>query len=92
MISSLRGGASIVSVVPPVVVSSVTASSWVVSLPGGKFECLEEFLMLLGELGCRFPFEMGLAGLFFPLLERPRDFCGRIVIGGINDGACESFV
>jgi len=88
MISSLGGGASVVL---PVVVSSVAASPWVVTLPGGKFECLVESLTCLGELGHHLPFEMGFAGLFFPLLEGPRDLCGRVEGGGINDGASESF-
>ena len=68
MISSLRGGASVVSV-PPVVVPSVAASSWVVDLPRSEFKCLEESLTSLGELGCRLPFEMGFVSLFFPLFE-----------------------
>jgi len=68
MISSLGGGASVV-LVPPVVVSSVSASSWVIALPRGQFECLEESLTSLGELGCRLPFEMGFVSLFFPLFE-----------------------
>jgi len=89
MISSLRGGALVV-LVPPVVVSSVTASSWVIDLPRGQFECLEESLMSLGELSCRLPFEMGFAGLFFPLFEGPRVFSGGVEGGGINDGASES--
>jgi len=91
MISSLRGGASVVPI-PPVVVSSETASSRVVSLPGGEFKCLEESLTSLGELGCRLPFKVRLAGLFFPLFECPRDICGRVEVGGSNDGASESFV
>jgi len=89
MISSLRGGASIIFV-PPVVVPSITASSWIVDLPRGQFECLEESLTSLGELGCRLPFEMGFAGLFFPLFEGPRVFSGRIESRGVNDGASES--
>jgi len=87
MISSLGGGASVVL---PVVVSSITASPWVVTLPGGEFECLVESLTSLGELGCRLPFEMGFAGLFFPFFEGPGGFSGRIEGGGINDGASES--
>jgi len=88
MISSLRGSASVVPV-PPVAVPSVTTSSRVIDLPRGKFECLEESLTSLGELGCRLPFEMGFAGLFFPFFESPGDFSGRVVSGGINDGARE---
>jgi len=89
MISSLRGGASVVFV-PPVVVPSVTASSWVIDLPRSKFECLEESLTSLGELSCRLPFEMGFAGLFFPFFEGPGVFSGRVEVRGINDGASES--
>jgi len=89
MISSLRGGASVV-LVPPVVVSSVTASSWVIDLPRGQFECLEESLTSLGELGCCLPFEMGFVGLFFPFFESPGDFSGRVEGRGINDSASES--
>jgi len=47
--------------------------------------------MCLGELGCCLPFEMGFAGLFFPLFEGPGDLCGRVEGGGINDGTSESF-
>jgi len=89
MISSLRGGASVV-LVPPVVVSSITASSWIIDLPRGQFECLEESLTSLGELGCRLPFEMGFAGLFFPFFESPGDFSGRVKGRGINYSASES--
>jgi len=89
MISSLRGGASIV-LVSPVVVPSITASSWIVDLPRGQFECLEESLMSLGELGCCLLFEMGFAGLFFPLFEGPRVFSSRVEGRGVNDGASES--
>jgi len=89
MISSLRGGASVVFVLP-VVVPSITTSSRVVDLPRGKFECLEESLTSLGELSCCLPFEMGFAGLFFPFLEGPRGFSSRVIGGGINDGASES--
>jgi len=89
MISSLRGGASVV-LVPPVVVSSIATSSWVVNLSRGQFECLEESLTSLGELGCRLPFEMGFAGLFFPLFEGLGVFGGMVEGGGINDGASES--
>jgi len=89
MISSLRGGTSIV-LVPPVVVPPIAASSGVVDLPRGKFECLEESLMSLGELGCCLPFEMGFADLFFPFFESPGDFSGRVKGRGINDGASES--
>jgi len=89
MISSLRGGASIVFV-PPVVVSPITASSWVIDLPRGKFERLEESLTSLGELGCCLPFEMGFAGLFFLFFESPGNFSDRVIGGGINDGASES--
>jgi len=46
--------------------------------------------MSLGELGCRLPFEIGFAGLFFPFLEGPRSFSGGVKGGGINDGASES--
>jgi len=91
VISSLRGGASVVPI-PPVVVSSETASSRVVGLPRSEFECLEESLTSLGELGCHLPFKVRLASLFFPLFECPRDICGRVEVGGINDGASESFV
>jgi len=87
VVSSLRGG---VFVVPPIVVSSL-----VVILPigllGREFECLEESLTCLGELGCRLPFEMGFVSLFFPLFERPRGVCGGVEVGGINDGTSESF-
>jgi len=82
MISSLRGG---VLVIPPVVVSSLVVVPPIVLL-GGKFECLEESLAFLGELSCHLPFEMGFAGLFFPLFEGPGDLCGRVEVGGINDG------
>jgi len=92
MVSSLRGGASVISIIPPVVVSSETASSWAVGLPRGEFKCLEESLTSLGELGCCLPFEMGLASLFFPLFKGPGDICGRVEVGGINDGASEFFV
>jgi len=87
MVSSLRGGTF--PIVSPIV-SSVTASSGVVALPRGKFECLEESLTPLGELSCCLPFEMGFVGLFFPFLEGPRGFSGRVIGGGINDGASES--
>jgi len=89
MISSLGGSTSVIFV-PPVVVPPIIASSGVVNLPRGKFECLEESLTSLGELSCRLPFEMGFAGLFFPFLECPRGLCGRVVGRGINDGASES--
>jgi len=89
VVSSLRGGASII---PPIVVLSKTASSRVVSLPGGEFKCLEESLTSLGELSCHLPFKVRLASLFFPLFERPRDICGRVEVGGINDGASKAFV
>jgi len=89
MISSLRGGVSVIFV-PPVVVPSVTTSSWVIDLPRGQFECLEESLTSLGELGCRLPFEMGFVGLFFPLFEGPGVFSGGVEGRGINDGASES--
>jgi len=89
MISSLRGGASVI-LVPPIVVPSVAASSWVIDLPRSKFECLEESLTSLGELGCRLPFEMGFAGLFFPFFESPGDFSGGIEGRGIDYGASES--
>jgi len=91
VISSLRGGASVVPV-PPIVVSSETASSRVVSLPGGEFKCLEESLTSLGELGCRLPFKVRLASLFFPLFERPRGFCGGVEVGGINDSTSKAFI
>jgi len=78
---ALRGGASVVPI-PPVVVSSETASSRVVGLPRSEFECLEESLTSLGELGCRFPFKVGLASLFFPLFECPRDICGSVKAQG----------
>ena len=51
MISSLRGGVSVVFV-SPIVVPPITASSGVVALPRGKLECLEKSLTFLGELGC----------------------------------------
>jgi len=90
MISSLRGGASSIVVVPPIATSSL-----VVVLPigllGEEFEGLEEFLMCLGELSCRFPSEMGFMGLFFPLFEGPGDLCGRVKVRGVNDGTSESF-
>ena len=92
MVSSLRGGASVISVVLPVVVSPKTTSSRIVGLSRGEFERLEESLTSLGELSCRLPFEMGFAGLFFPLFEGPRDVCGGVVIGGVNDGTGESLV
>jgi len=84
-ISSLRGGTLSIVVVLP-----IAASSLVVVLPGGEFESLEESLTSLGELGCRLPFEMGFAGLFFPFFESPRVFGGWIIGGGIDDGASES--
>jgi len=68
----------------------MAASPWVVTLPGGVFECLEESLTSLGELGCCLPFEMGFAGLFFPFLEGPGGLCSGIEGGGITDGASES--
>jgi len=89
MISSLGGGASVVFV-PPVVVPPISTSSWVIDLPRGKFECCEESLTSLGELSCRFPFEMGFAGLFFPFFESPGDFSSRVKGRGVNDGASES--
>jgi len=89
MISSLRGGVSVIFVLP-VVVPPITTSSGVVILPWGKFECLEESLTSLGELGCRLPFEMGFAGLFFPFFEGPGVLCSRVIGGGINDGTSES--
>jgi len=89
MISSLRGGASVV-LVPPVIVPSVTTSSWVIDLPRSQFECLEESLMSLGELGCCLPFEMGFVGLFFPLFESPGVFSSGVEGRGINNGAGES--
>jgi len=90
MISSLGGGASSIVVVPSITVSSLVVVPPIVLL-WGKFECLEESLMYLGELGCHLPLEVGFAGLFFPLFEGPGDLCGRIKVGGINDGASESF-
>jgi len=90
MISSLRGGVSVISVVLPIVVPSITASSGVVALPRGEFECLEESLTSLGELSCHLPFEMGFVGLFFPFLEHPRGFSSGIKGRGVNDGASES--
>ena len=89
MISSLRGGTSVVSV-SPVVVPPISASSRVIVLPRREFECLKESLTSLGELGCRLPFEMGFASLFFPFFESPGDFSGRVISGGVNDGASES--
>ena len=91
MISSLGSGALVI-LVPPVVVSSVTASLWVVGLSRGEFECLEESLTCLGELSCCLPFHMGFAGLFFPLFEGPGMFCSGVKVWGINDGASESFL
>jgi len=89
MISSLRGGASSIVVVPP-----IAAPSLVVVLPigllGEEFKCLEESLMFLGELGCHFPFKVGFVGLFFPLFEGPRDLCSWVKGGGINDSTSES--
>ena len=73
-----------------VVVPPITASSGVVGLPWGKFECLEKSLMSLGKLGCHLPFEMGFAGLFFPFVESPGDFSGRVIGRGINNGTSES--
>jgi len=77
-----------------VVASSIAISFLVIAPPisllGGKFEGLEESLMCLGELSCHLPFEMGFAGLFFPLFEGPWDFYGRIKGRGINDGASKS--
>jgi len=87
MISSLRGSTLVVL---PVIVSFLVVIL-PVGLLGEELECLEESLTCLGELGCRLPFEMGFAGLFFPLFERPRGVCGRVEVGGINDGASESF-
>jgi len=87
MISSLRGSMLVVS---PIVVSSLVVVPPII-LFRGKLECLEESLMCLGELGCRLPFEMGFASLFFPLFEGPGDICSRVKVGGINDGASESF-
>jgi len=87
MISSLRGGTSVVFVPP---VSSIAASSRIVDLPGREFECLVESLTSLVELGCRLPFEMGFASLFFPFFKGPGDFSGGVESRGINDGASES--
>ena len=88
MISSLRGGT--------LVVLPVVASSLVIALPigllGREFECLEESLTCLGELGCHLPFHMGFVGLFFPFFEGPGMLCGRVEGGGINDGTSESFL
>jgi len=88
MVSSLRGSTLVVL---PVVVSFLVVTL-PVGLLGREFECLEESLMSLGELGCCLPFEMGFAGLFFPFFKGPRDFCSGVEVGGINDGASESFV
>ena len=44
----------------------------------------------MGELSCHLPFEMGFAGLFFPLFEGLWDLCSRVEGGGINDGTSES--
>jgi len=88
MVSSLGCGTLVVFL--PVVVPPITASSGVVDLPRGKFECLKKSLTSLGELGCRLPFEMGFAGLFFPFFEGLGDFSGRVEGRGINDGASES--
>jgi len=87
MVSSLRG--STLVVLPVVVPSLVVALP--ISLLGREFEGLKESLTCLGELSCCLPFEMGFVGLFFPLLECPRGFCSRVKVGGINDGASESF-
>jgi len=84
MISSLRGGALSI-----IVVSSLVIVPPIVLL-GGKFECLEESLTSLGELGCCLPFEMGFAGLFFPFFESPGDFSGGVEGRGVNNGASES--
>jgi len=94
MVSSLRGGASVILpvVVSSIIVPSVTASPGVIGLPRGKFECLKKSLTFLGELGCHLPFEMGFAGLFFPFFESPGDFSGRVKGRGINDGASESLL
>jgi len=89
MISSLRGGVSVVLVLL-VIVPSIATSSWVIDLPRGQFECLEESLTSLGELSCHLPFEMGFAGLFFPLFEGPGVFSSGVEGRGINDGASES--
>jgi len=89
MISSLRGGTSVIFV-SPVVVPPITASSRVVDLFRENFECLKESLTSLGELSCHLPFEVGFAGLFFPFLESPGDFSSRVIGRGINDGASES--
>ena len=89
MVSSLRGGASVVFVLP-IVVPPITVSSRVIDLLRGKFECLEESLASLGELSCCLPFEVGFAGLFFLLFESPRVFSGGVEGGGINDGTSES--
>jgi len=80
----------LVILVPPIVVPPIAASSGVVDLPRSKFECLEESLTSLGELGCRLPFEMGFAGLFFPLFESPGVFSSGVEGGGINNGTGES--
>ena len=88
MISSLRGGTSSIVVVPPIAVSSLVIVP-PMSLLGGQFESLEESLTCLGELGCCLPFEMGFAGLFFPLFEGPGD--SRVEGRGINDSTSESF-
>ena len=89
MISSLRGGASVV-LVSPVVVPPIAASSWVIDLLRRKFECLEESLTSLGELSCHLPFEMGFVGLFFPLFESPGVLSSGVKVRGIDYGASES--
>jgi len=91
MISSLRGGASSIVVASSIIVFSLVIVVPSVILFGEEFECLEEPLACLGELGCHLPFEMRFAGLFFPLLEGPWGLCSRVEVGGINDGTSESF-
>jgi len=88
MISSLRGSMLVVS---PIIVSSLSIVVLPIVLLWEKLESLEKSLTRLGELGCRLPFEMTFAGLFFPLFEHPRGVCSRVEVGGINDGASESF-
>ena len=90
MISSLRGGTSSIIVASSIAISSLVVIS-PIGLFWGEFKCLEESLTCLGKLGCCLPFEMGFAGLFFPLFEGPGDLCSGVEGRGINDGASKSF-
>jgi len=91
MVSFLRGGALSIVALPPIAVSSLVVILSI-GLFRGVFECLEESLAFLGELGCHLPLEVGFAGLFFPLFKGPRGFSSRVEVGGINDGAGQPFV